>query len=115
MRKPFLFRCPATGLNVQGYSEEEQLSNGRRRYEGVHCLACRSFHIVNPDTGRLLSEETGRPPFKLETIGKCSTLGLGCRRALLAELARRSTLLAVVISTTIWPPYVQFASLHGFR
>ncbi len=60
MIRPFLFRCPATGLNVQGYSEKEQPPDGQRRYEGVHCLACQSMHIVNPDTGRLLSDETGQ-------------------------------------------------------
>jgi hypothetical protein len=58
MAKTFIYRCPATGLNVQGYSEAEQPSVAReRRYEGLHCLACGSFHIVNPDTGRLLSDE----------------------------------------------------------
>jgi hypothetical protein len=61
MRRPFLFRCPATGLNVQGYSEKEQPPDGQRRYEGVQCLACQRFHYVNPETGRLLVEEAGRP------------------------------------------------------
>jgi hypothetical protein len=57
MAKSFVFRCPTTGLNVQGYTELEDQSDGYRRYEGVQCLACRRLHIVNPDTGRLLSEE----------------------------------------------------------
>ena len=54
----FLFCCPRTGQNVQGNTEIDSPSNGQRRYEAVHCLACQGVHIVNPDTGRLLSEET---------------------------------------------------------
>jgi hypothetical protein len=50
-----------TGLNVPGYSEKEQPPDGQRCYEGVHCLGCQSFHIFNPETGRLLVEESRRP------------------------------------------------------
>jgi hypothetical protein len=58
MAKPFIFRCPTTGQNVQGYSErDEQPPSGQRQYEGVLCLACQQLHIVNPATGRLMSEE----------------------------------------------------------
>jgi hypothetical protein len=52
--KPFR---PVTGQNVQGYSESEEPPSGERRYESVHCLACQSVHVVNPITGKLLSEE----------------------------------------------------------
>jgi hypothetical protein len=58
MAKPFIFRCPTTGQNVQGYSErDEQPPSGQRQYEGVMCLGCQQLHIVNPATGRLMSEE----------------------------------------------------------
>ena len=58
MAKPFIFRCPTTGQNVQGLSENgEQPADGMRRYEGVLCLACQQLHMVNPATGRLMSEE----------------------------------------------------------
>jgi hypothetical protein len=58
MRSPFIFRCPITGQNVQGFSEKgDQPSDGRRFYEGVLCSACERVHIVNPATGRLMSEE----------------------------------------------------------
>jgi hypothetical protein len=58
MAKPFIFRCPTTGQNVQGISEiGEQPADGQRLYEGVLCLACQQVHIVNPATGRLMSEE----------------------------------------------------------
>lgn len=57
MGRPFLYCCPITGQNVQGYSESDDLPDGERRYEGVHCLACGRLHIVNPTTGKLASEE----------------------------------------------------------
>jgi hypothetical protein len=58
MGQPFIFRCPTTGQRVQGLSElDDDTSDSRRRYEGVLCLACQKVHIVNPATGRLLSEE----------------------------------------------------------
>jgi hypothetical protein len=58
MGKPFVFRCLTTGQNVQGYSEADDASGGELRYEGVSCLACGRVHVVNPATGKLLSEET---------------------------------------------------------
>jgi hypothetical protein len=58
MGNPFLFRCPTTGQIVQGISgRDDQSSDGRRFYEGVLCPACAQVHIVNPATGRLMSEE----------------------------------------------------------
>jgi hypothetical protein len=46
---PFLYRCPATGQNVQGWAaddidDEAPLS--------VTCLACSRVHLVDPKTGR---------------------------------------------------------------
>ena len=59
MGRPFVFCCPTTGQNVQAISElDDEPPDGTRRYEGVLCLACQKVHIVNPATGRLLSEET---------------------------------------------------------
>lgn len=54
----FLFRCPDTGMIVQGRTAgDEQADNGRALYMGVQCLACQKLHLVNPKTGRLLSED----------------------------------------------------------
>ena len=62
MATPFLFRCPYTGLTVQGVTEAEPPAEGQPAlYEGITCLVCQRFHIVNPHTGRLLSEEVDRP------------------------------------------------------
>lgn len=55
----FLFRCPKTGLMVQGSTgkaaPEAQEVN---LYTGVYCNACGGWHLVNPQTGKLVSDET---------------------------------------------------------
>jgi len=53
---PFIFRCPATSLNVQHVFEDEASETGDdRAYIGVRCLACTGIHLVNRKTGRLVS------------------------------------------------------------
>ena len=55
---PFIFRCPATGLNVQHVFEDELPEMGNeRRYEGVRCLACTGIHLRRRKTGRLISDD----------------------------------------------------------
>jgi hypothetical protein len=53
---PFLFRCPNTGLNVQGWIAEaaENSDAERYEYELVSCIACGQGHLVNPQTGKTL-------------------------------------------------------------
>ncbi len=61
MSKPFIFRCPTTALSVQGISETDEAPvAGKPRYQSVVCLACKQVHIVDPETGRLFSDEQGR-------------------------------------------------------
>jgi hypothetical protein len=50
---PFLYRCPNTGFQVQGWSADEEPSNSEV-YESLTCLACGRSHLVNPKTGRVL-------------------------------------------------------------
>jgi hypothetical protein len=58
MGRAYLFCCPTTGQNVQGYSEQDPPEAGAPPvYEGVTCLACGSLHIVDPATGRLLRDD----------------------------------------------------------
>jgi translation initiation factor 2 beta subunit (eIF-2beta)/eIF-5 len=47
-------------MNVQGRSETADLPE--RSYVALDCLACGGVHPVNPRTGKLMSEETRRPP-----------------------------------------------------
>ena len=53
---PFIFRCPATGLNVQHVVDDEAPDTGDNwAYIGVRCLACTGIHLVNRKTDRLVS------------------------------------------------------------
>lgn len=59
MGRTYLFCCPTTGHNVQGYSDKPPAAvDAPPAYEGVICLACGSLHIVDPATGRLLTEDS---------------------------------------------------------
>jgi hypothetical protein len=53
---PFMFRCPATGLNVQHIFEAPETGDGRA-YVGVQCLACWGIHLVSRTTGRLIADK----------------------------------------------------------
>jgi hypothetical protein len=53
---PFVYRCPNTGLNVQGFSAEEVPADDES-FETLTCLACRQVHLVNPTTGRVLGSD----------------------------------------------------------
>ena len=50
----FIFRCPNTGLNVQGWSAEEISDDDRATYETIACTACGQLHFVNRETGKVL-------------------------------------------------------------
>ena len=45
------FRCPHTGLNVQGHTEDD----GDRgvTFEAITCTACGGVHLVDPKPGRV--------------------------------------------------------------
>ena len=51
---PFLFRCPTTGSNVQGWIAEAVENDDSEKYEAVTCLACQQLHLVSPKTGKAL-------------------------------------------------------------
>lgn len=51
----FLFRCPSTGMLVQG--QVATSVDSTPEYVGMTCLACAAVHLVNPRTGKLVSEE----------------------------------------------------------
>ena len=55
----FLYRCPATGYNVQG--EYETGGRPPPAYVPQTCLACQRLHLVDPTTGKLMAEEVRRP------------------------------------------------------
>ena len=51
---PFLFRCPNTGQNVQGWSTDE-VTDEDDTYQSFQCIACTRVHLVNVKTGKVLS------------------------------------------------------------
>ena len=53
--RPFLYRCPNTRRQVQGFSAVDPESPGD--YEAITCLACAQVHFVNPASGKVLGED----------------------------------------------------------
>jgi hypothetical protein len=55
----FLYRCPTTGMKVQGWIAEDVTSEVTRdcTYVSTECLACRQAHLVNPSTGHVAGGE----------------------------------------------------------
>ena len=49
-----LYRCPDTGLNVQGWFADDGAASEGEVYEAMTCPACTRVHLVNPATGRVL-------------------------------------------------------------
>ena len=54
---PFIYRCPVTGLNVQGLFADEVPAKETDTYEAVTCTACTRVHLINRSTGELLGTE----------------------------------------------------------
>jgi hypothetical protein len=52
----FLFRCPNTGLRVQGYTAD-QTSPDNDEFVPVQCHACSQVHLVNPASGKALGDD----------------------------------------------------------
>jgi hypothetical protein len=50
----FVYRCPNTGLNIQGWVADDPTEDETERFEPVTCLICTQVHMVNPKTGRVL-------------------------------------------------------------
>jgi hypothetical protein len=53
----FLYRCPTSGLNVQGWFADEVGDEDETTYETVTCLACSQVHLVNRSTGKVLGSD----------------------------------------------------------
>jgi len=56
MMATFLYRCPNTGFQVQGYTPE-QTSDDDGSYEAVTCLSCQQVQLVHPASGKVLGED----------------------------------------------------------
>jgi len=58
----FLYLCPNTALNVQGWVADDPTEGKAETYEPVTCTACTQVHLVNPKTGKVLGLTKSRPP-----------------------------------------------------
>lgn len=54
---PFLFRCPNTGLNVQGWVADDPTGQDAEIFQPVTCTICTRVHLVNPKTGKVLGTD----------------------------------------------------------
>lgn len=50
----FIYRCPNTGMNVQGWIADEPTTDEEEAFEPVNCTVCACLHLVNPKTGKVL-------------------------------------------------------------
>jgi hypothetical protein len=52
----FLYRCPTTGYNVQGYSADDPIEKDQHAFQPVTCTVCGRVHLVNPKTGKTIGD-----------------------------------------------------------
>jgi len=57
MAHGFVYRCPNTGKNVQGWVADDATEREEVFYEVVTCTACTGMHLVDPRTGNLAGHE----------------------------------------------------------
>jgi hypothetical protein len=57
MSTPFIFKCPATSLNVQGQLDDDGEASDDE-YEPVTCPACTRLHFLNRKTGKILGQDS---------------------------------------------------------
>jgi hypothetical protein len=50
----FVYQCPTTGMNVQGWFADDPSANEREVYDTVTCLACTRVHLINRSTRKVL-------------------------------------------------------------
>lgn len=50
----FLFKCPVTGHQVQGWVAEAIPAEDKDSHQAVPCNACRQLHFVKASTGAVL-------------------------------------------------------------
>jgi hypothetical protein len=61
----FIYRCPVTGYNVQGFVADDPIKGAGDVFRPVTCTVCAQVHLVNPKTGGLL-EIGGRREGRVE-------------------------------------------------
>jgi len=54
---PFVYRCPNTGMNVQGWVADDPTEGEDKTYAAITCTICTRLHLVNPKTGKVLGAD----------------------------------------------------------
>jgi hypothetical protein len=54
---PFIYRCPNTGMKVQGWVADDPTEREGATYEPIPCTICMQAHLVDPKTGRILGAD----------------------------------------------------------
>ena len=52
----FVYRCPNTGMNVQGWVADDPTEHDDA-YEAIPCTICTRVHLVNPKTGKVIGAD----------------------------------------------------------
>jgi len=50
----FVYRCPNTGLNIQGWVADDSSEDQTEQFEPVTCPMCTQVHMINLKTGKVL-------------------------------------------------------------
>jgi hypothetical protein len=77
--RAFVYRCPATGFNVQGFAGDDRqpvAAPSDNVYEAVTCTACRRVHLVNPATGHVAGANAKPGRWRNETSELCQLPGI---------------------------------------
>ena len=53
----FIYRCPTTRRNVQGWFADDVPANEDEAYDSLKCTACNRMHFVNRLTGKALGDD----------------------------------------------------------
>jgi len=57
MSTTFLYRCPLTGYEVQGFIADSPTEKNGHVYESLTCVVCKRIHLVDPKTGKVAGSD----------------------------------------------------------
>ena len=52
----FMYRCPLTGYQVQGFVADDPNKDGDDTFRPLTCTVCTRVHLVNPKTGKVIGD-----------------------------------------------------------
>src|ERR1700720_2285911 len=76
-----MFRCPATGLNVQTWLDERNPPLPNDTFESIVCPACTRLHFINVSGCKLLGSKDDATIRSFKALSAASGSGRRSRRA----------------------------------